>query len=231
MVTVTGSSIAAGGYSWVPVTSSLGAGWIAGSYLAMVPTATPTRTPAPPTVTRTPGGSTSSPTPSRTPTRPPGGFVAGDAVRTTTNVNLRTGPNTSSTVLRVVPSNTTAAITGPGIVSGGNTFYPVTISGYPSGYLAGAYLQRIGATATPSRTGTATATVVGNTVRYTTANVNLRTGPGTSYRIVATIPEGTRVNITGAVRRVSGTDWYPIIVNGVGSGWMSGAYLTPLLPI
>jgi uncharacterized protein YraI len=226
-VTVTGLSVRGGSYLWVPVTSSLGTGWIASNYLAPVPTATPTRTPAPPTVTRTPGG----PIPTGTPTRPPGGFLAGDAVRTTASVNLRSGPSTSTTVLRVVPSNTVATITGPGIQSGGHTFYPVTINGAPAGYLAGTYLQRLSATATPSRTRTPSPTVVGTTVRYTTNNVNLRSGPGTSYRIIATLPKGSRVNITGTPTRVSGTDWYPVIINGVGSGWMSGAFLTLLPPL
>lgn len=230
-VTVTGPSAAAGGLTWVPVTTSVGAGWIAGNYLALAPTVTPTRTSAPPTLTQTPGGATSTRTPSRTPTRTPGGFIAGDAVRTTANVNLRSAPNTSSTILRVVPSNTEATITGAGVVSGGTTFYPVSISGYPAGYLAGSYLQRITATATPSRTRTPTATVVGTTVRYTTDDVNLRTGPGTSYRKIATIPKGTRVNITGTPRRSGGIDWYPVIINGVGSGWMAGSFLTAIPPI
>lgn len=122
-------------------------------------------------------------------------------------------------------------MTGPGVVSGGIAFYPVTISGYPAGYLAGSYLQRISATATPSRTRTPTATVVGSTVRYTTGNVNLRKGPGTNYAKVAMLPEGTRVNITGASRKVNGVTWYPIIVNNVGSGWVSGAFLTTLPPL
>jgi uncharacterized protein YgiM (DUF1202 family) len=132
--------------------------------------------------------------------------------------------------LRVIPSQTVGVVTGPGVVSGRYVFYPVTISG-TTGYLAGSYLQRIAATAVPTRTGTSTATVVGVTWRYTTQNLNLRSGPGTSYRIVATIPKGTRVNITGAPRRISGVDWYPIIINGIGSGWMSGAYLTATPPL
>jgi uncharacterized protein YraI len=229
-VTVTGPSVASGGLTWVPVTSPLGVGWIAGRYLTPVPTATPTRTPAPPTSTRTPGGSTPTRTPSRTPTRPAGGFIAGDSVRTTASVNLRTAPNTSSTVLRVIPSSAVGVVTGAGVVSGGNTFYPVIISG-TSGYMAGAYLQRVTATAVPTRTRTPTATVVGISVRYTTHDVNMRTGPGTSYGIVATIPKGTRLNITGAPRRVSGVDWYPVVINGIGSGWMSGAFLTAIPPL
>ena len=229
-VTVTGPSVVGGAYIWVPVSSPLGAGWIAGNYLDPVSTVTPTRTPAPPSTTSTPGGSSPTRTPSRTPTRPPGGFIAGDAVRTTANVNLRSAPTTSSTVLRVIPSKTEGTVTGPGVVSGSNTFYPVTIGG-STGYLAGSYLQRIGATATPSRTRTPTATVVGSTVRYTTNNVNLRKGPGTSYSIVATIPKGTRVNITGTPRRSGGIDWYPVIINGVGSGWMAGSLLTAIPPL
>ena len=127
------------------------------------------------------------------------------------------------------PGKTEGTVTGPGVVSGGNTFYPVTIGG-TTGYLAGSYLQRITATATPSRTRTPTATVVGSTVRYTSDDVNMRTGPGTNYGKVATIPKGTRVNITGTPRRSGGIDWYPVVVNGVGSGWMAGSFLKPCRP-
>ena len=225
-VAVTGPSVTSGGLIWVPVMSSLGSGWIAGNYLKPVVTATPTRTPASPTSTQTPGGSE----PTRTATRPPGGYIAGDAVRTTANVNLRSAPSTSSTVLRVIPGKTEGIVTGPGVKSGSNTFYPVSISGF-TGYLASSYLQRITATATPSRTSTPTATVVGTTVRFTTDNVNMRTGPGTGYSKVATIPKGTRINITGTPRRSGGIDWYPVILNGVGSGWMAGSFLTAIPPI
>jgi len=223
IVTVTGSSASAGNLIWVPVTTSLGSGWIAGNYLALVSTATPTRTPVPATVTRTPGNATATRTATRTPTLAPGGFATGESVRTTARVNLRSGPNASSSILRVVPSKTTGVITGPGVVSSGMTFYPISISGYPAGYIAGPYLQRVTVSASPTRT--STPTVAGVTIRYTTANVNLRSGPGTSYRRIATILEGTAVNITGAPRRVNGTDWYPVAINGVGSGWISGAFL------
>ena len=72
------------------------------------------------------------PTPTRTATavsqatatRPPGGFVTGDTVRTNATVNLRSGPSTSSSVVTVIPSNTNGTITGASVVSGSNTFYP-----------------------------------------------------------------------------------------------------------
>lgn len=152
-------------------------------------------------------------------------------MRATTDVNLRSAPGTSSSVLRVVPSQTMGTITGPGVVSGAYTFYPISISGYPAGYIAGSFLQLAAGAGNPTLTRTASPTLVGNPIRYTTADVNLRQGPGTSYSIIATIPVGTQVNITGAPSRVGGVDWYPITINGVGSGWMSGAYLATTGPL
>ena len=55
----------------------------------------------------------------------------------------------------------------------------------------------------------------------TTANLNLRTGPSTGYRILHVIPSGARVT---AVRGSPTNGWYNIKHNGV-TGWSSGAYL------
>ena len=170
-------------------------------------------------------------TPTRTATRPPGGFIAGDFVRTTTSLNLRSAPGTSSSVLAVLPSNAIGRVTGPGVASGGNVFYPVVFDSRPSGYVAGNYLQRVTATPTPTRTVRPTATVAGNPLRWTTDTVNMRTGPGTGYRIIATLPEDTRVSIIGAPRRSGGYDWYPVAVFGNGTGWIAGKFLTPIFPI
>lgn len=228
VVQVTGPSTAAGGYVWVPVTApSLGAGWIAGNYLRSIPTPTPTRTPAPPTATRTPGSAVAT----RTPTRAPGGFIDGDYVRTTTRLNLRSAPGTSSQVLGVLPSNAIGYVTGSGISSGGMLFYPVIFDGRPSGYVAGKYLRPISATPTATRTLVPTATIAGVLTRWTTHNVNMRSGAGTGYRIIATLPEGTRVSITGNPKRSGGYDWYPIVVQGIGPGWVAGKYLTASIPI
>ena len=73
----------------------LGSGWMAATTWLRFRPPSQSRTPATATATQTPGGTI----PSRTPTRPAGGFIAGDTVRTTTRVNLRSGPTTASTVL------------------------------------------------------------------------------------------------------------------------------------
>ncbi|MCA9858429.1 MAG: SH3 domain-containing protein [Thermomicrobiales bacterium] len=218
-VTVTGASVAAEGRIWVPVSvAGMGTGWIAGSYLNPVPTVTPTRTAGPST-------------PTRTPTRPPGGFIAGDAVEVTTSLNLRAGPSTSFAVLAVLPKKAAGTITGPGVSSGGRVFYPIQVAGYPVGYVASSYLKQISAVPTASRTPTPSPTVAGVPIRYTTHNVNLRSGPGTNYRSIAVLSKDTRVTIIGVSKRSGGYDWYPVLVADVGQGWIAGKYLTMLGPV
>lgn len=52
-----------------------------------------------------------------------------------------------------------------------------------------------------------------------TANLNMRTGPGTSYQIQKVIPKGTQVVISGSMN-----GWYKVTYQGV-TGWASGSYL------
>lgn len=53
----------------------------------------------------------------------------------------------------------------------------------------------------------------------TTANVNMRKGPGTSYAKITTIPKGARVDVYG-----SEDGWYKVIYDNQ-EGWVSGEYL------
>lgn len=55
----------------------------------------------------------------------------------------------------------------------------------------------------------------------TTASVNLRTGPGTNYALISTMPPATQVPVTG--RNANGS-WYQVVFNGQ-QGWASAQYL------
>jgi len=79
-------------------------------------------------------------------------------VITSASVNLRSGPSTSSSVLAVIPKNTSGVITGPGIRGGSYIFYPVSIPGQPAGYIAQNYLRLASAPATATATQTASIT-------------------------------------------------------------------------
>ena len=215
------------------------AGYIAGQFLTKTgngtinPTLTPTQTP--------------SRTPTRTPTTASGVSLPGDQVRTSATVNLRSGPGTNFGVLGVVPSNTNGVVTGSPTMAGGYTWYPVSMNGFPSGYLAGSYLVKTGSgpTITPSNTPTRTATVatftptrtstpisggfqLGEEIQVTT-NLNLRSGPGSGNSSLGVMPSGTTGTVTGAPQLVGTVLWYPVDMVGYGEGWVSGTYLTNVI--
>lgn len=56
---------------------------------------------------------------------------------------------------------------------------------------------------------------------YTTADVNLRAGPGTGYPIVTTVPDGARINIHGCL---SSEDWCDVSWHAL-RGWIASDYL------
>ena len=218
---VTGPPVLANGYTWYPiVVNGYGPGWAAGEYFthtAQPATATPVRT------------STPQPPPTSAPsaTRMPGGFLPGDTVRTTTSVNLRAGAGTNYQVVAVVPTTSVGTVTGSPIARGGYLWYPVTFAGTGSGWMASSYLALISAgNPLPTRTSTPSGSGIGSTV-YTTANLNIRSGPGTGFSPLGVAPKGTAATITGTAVKVGSIFWFPLDVPAIGSGWASGAYLSP----
>ncbi|QEE45453.1 SH3 domain-containing protein [Rhizobium sp. WL3] len=56
---------------------------------------------------------------------------------------------------------------------------------------------------------------------FSTANVNMRSGPSTRYPAVIVVPAGSRVNIQGCM---SSANWCDVSFAGY-RGWVSGSYL------
>ncbi len=55
--------------------------------------------------------------------------------------------------------------------------------------------------------------------------LRLRSEPSTTASIIATIPDGTTVWITGPLAPGGGLLWAPVYTHGWGHGWMAAAYL------
>lgn len=70
-----------------------------------------------------------------------------------------------------------------------------------------------------------TACVTSKSTLQTTTDLNLRTGPATTYGIIVTMPANSRVIEWGGGCPTSG--WYKVYFGGV-TGWASGSYLTQL---
>lgn len=63
-------------------------------------------------------------------------------------------------------------------------------------------------------------TINAQTYKYTSANLNLRSGPGTSFKVLTTLPLGTSVEMT----EYCDCDWIKVSYNG-NIGYVSSKYL------
>ena len=57
------------------------------------------------------------------------------------------------------------------------------------------------------------------------SGLRVRSGPGMGYRVVATLPEGTSVQIIAGPVSDGDDDWYQIGLAGVVTGWGAERYL------
>ena len=159
-------------------------------------------------------GASPAPSPSPTPTPNPGGNVGTATV--TTALNLRAGPSTADGVILVMPAGASVTLTG----QSQNGFSGVVYNG-TAGWAFATYLTG-GGTPAPAPTPSPTPTpgpVTGTAV--TTTSLNLRAGPSTADVVLAVMPAGVSVGITGGAQN----GFYPVSYNGA-AGWAFGNYLS-----
>lgn len=144
------------------------------------------------------------------------------------DLNLRTGPGTGYRVLTVLPAGVAIEITG----AEAEGWYPVRFNDL-SGWAYAEYIS-FGGAATGSAAATGSSGSVQGTATVVTSLLNVRSGPGTSYNIVAQLPYGTTVQITGAPKAADGYNWVEVTARGYGHGWAAVTYLnageTPAAP-
>lgn len=133
-------------------------------------------------------------------------------VTSTTNVNVRSGPGNSYSVLTVMKSGTTTSSLG----ASGN-WTKVTVNG-KTGYVYNKYLTS-GSNA-PSTPTTSTS----KTVYVTASALNVRSGAGTSYSVIGSLSKGKAASVVGT----SG-NWYKIKY-GSGYGYISASYTSAKAP-
>jgi uncharacterized protein YraI len=114
----------------------------------------------------------------------------------TANLNIRAEPQPGSPVIGGIPSGGTVEVTG----EAQNGFYPVTYNGV-TGYASVDYLVLAGSDdsgdSDPGNDPVAESGPTGT--RYVEVRLNLRSGPATSYGVVAIMPAGAAVELTGQV--------------------------------
>jgi uncharacterized protein YraI len=128
---------------------------------------------------------------------------AASIATTTARLNLRTGPSLEHGIITTMPNGAEVSITGD--PSGG--FYPVVYDGM-EGWAYGDYLNMGGGGG-----GASGSAVV-------TSALNLRAGPSTSDAILAVMPTGASVTLTGD----SANGFVSLSFNGL-NGWGYSAYV------
>jgi beta-N-acetylglucosaminidase/uncharacterized protein YgiM (DUF1202 family) len=138
----------------------------------------------------------------------------GDVRVTTANLNMRSGPGTGYSIITTIPKGGSVRVAS---VSGG--WAKVTYGGR-TGYVSTSYLSAPVTAPAPAPAPTPAPESPSGDVRKTTANLNMRSGPGTGYSILMTIPNGSSVTVSS----VSG-GWAKVTYGGK-TGYVSTSYLT-----
>ncbi len=191
--TVVSGPTLANGYSWYKLTTPYGTGWAAGELLQKTST-----TPPPPP--------------------PSGGFSAGESVRVTAGLYLRTGPGTGSTVTTTMPTGTTCTVVSGPTAANGLNWYQLDTP-YGRGWAAGEYLARTSTTPPPSTIGYTPGTRL-----KTTTSLRLRSSASASAGIIATMPAGTICTVVSGPQASGGYTWYQLDTP-YGRGWAAGEFL------
>lgn len=192
-------SLAADGHNWTKIRLGDGqVGWIASEFLQNTPATTS-------------GSSPATATPSR------------QAQITATDVNLRSAPSVSASIVAQVSRPTRVTLLPDAPVSRDNyTWQHIQLSDGRKAWIVNRFLGALSAApvaAQPSSTQTQRRYVRGD-------NVNIRTEPSTAAGVLMTATEGTAVTLMSsqAVDK-DGYKWYKIRLSDGRLGWIAGNFL------
>lgn len=130
--TITGDAVSVDGYTWQPVSTSLGDGWVAIEYLTEGSGSSPAPTEEPPAPTEEPTGGSGD------------GFAVGSSVVVADGpLNLRAWASVSAEIVASLASGTTGTITGEAESADGYTWQPIS-TGQGDGWVAVTFLAAAG---------------------------------------------------------------------------------------
>lgn len=147
-------------------------------------------------------------------------------------LNMRSGPGTNNSVIAVLPQGTEVYLVAR---SSGSTWYLVMTQGGPTGWVRRYYVHTdfpytslpfAENTQNPNPRPPSQPSMQPSGVVNTGA-LNVRSGPGTTYRSIAVVSGGTTVELLG---RSSGGSWIKVRVPTGTVGWVRGYYLNTSYP-
>jgi uncharacterized protein YgiM (DUF1202 family) len=151
---------------------------------------------------------------SATPPPATGKFAIGATIRVTESLYIRTGAGTGNAIVATLPAGTTGTVLEGPRTGSGYTWWRIQTS-LGTGWGVQDWLAASTGSTPPPASG---AFGAGDTFRVTEA-LNLRSGAGTGFGIVATLPVGATGTITASSRSANGYTWWPVRTS-YGSGWV-----------
>ena len=136
--------------------------------------------------------------------------LAAGKVKTTGNVNMRTGAGLQYKIIRTISKGTSLNYDKTAKDGRGVMWYHVTYNG-KTGWVSSRY-------ATEGEAGTSASGKV-----KTTGSVNLRSGAGLSYQSLKVIPKGVSLSYVAKQKDGRGVVWYRVTYQGI-TGWVSSRY-------
>lgn len=148
-------------------------------------------------------------------------------------LNVRKGPGTSYGVIGSLAKGKTFNIVANAKDSSGTVWYKLTYNG-TYGYVSSKYVKvsssssssgssSSGSTGSSSTTSKPVTFQMGTVT--TSDGLNVRTGAGTSYTRLTTLPKGTSVVITGSSKDSSGKVWYKYQYSSSKAGYICSDYV------
>lgn len=146
----------------------------------------------------------------------------GGAVTTAVELNVRSGPSTTHSIIGRIPSGSTIVPEGRNAASDWVLMH--TPDNSLRGWVAAAYLLGLNISTLPLAAGEVetpvSAPATGDNQATTTVGLNMRSGPGMGYEKITTLPYGTSVTIL----QVS-SGWSQVRTAAGATGWVASQYL------
>ena len=134
-------------------------------------------------------------------------------VKTTSNLNMRSGSSTASRVILTIPKNKTVAVKS----QASNGWYQVTYN-KKTGWISNKYAKVTKTAATGGTTSSVKSVKLWVTPKST---MNIRKGAGTGHAVVGKLSKGQPAYASSK----AANGWYKISTQSK-TGWVSGAYVT-----
>jgi uncharacterized protein YgiM (DUF1202 family) len=141
-------------------------------------------------------------------------FADGDVIEVVDGpVNMRSRAGLSGSVFMTLANGSTVTVLlGPVLVDGFN-WYKISFGSELPGWVAGDFFSVRDVNGPFA---------VGDTVRTTIDDLNLRRAPGTGLEIIDTLRHSSFMEVTGGPVAADGYTWYLVAVSEIGEGWVAG---------